>query len=65
MFRLTNRIKCFYISVYQSFPSDFRNNLWIGLGIFRQECSSTTRINKIDPAWQIHRIMPSLYIYLM
>jgi len=33
-FRLTIRVRCFYISViYLPFPSDFRDNLWVGLGI--------------------------------
>jgi len=28
------RVMCFYISViHQSFPSDFRGNLWVGLGL--------------------------------
>jgi len=33
-FRLTTRVKCFYISViHQSFPFDFSDKLWIGLGL--------------------------------
>jgi len=33
-FRLTIRVRCFYISViHLPFPSDFRDNLWVGLGI--------------------------------
>jgi len=33
-FRLTTRVRCFYISVIQlSFPSDFRDYFWVGLDI--------------------------------
>jgi len=32
--RLTTRVRCFYISVIHiSFPSDFRDNLWVGLSL--------------------------------
>ncbi len=51
---LTTRVMCFYILVIQpSFPSDFRDELWVGLGlgfVFQQK--------KFDPGicltWQNH-----------
>jgi len=31
---LTTRFRCFYISViHLSFPTDFRDDLWVGLGV--------------------------------